>query len=58
MSAFYIVKGPVLCGYILFTVLYVTLVYMYVLYIQGLYQSRLGTADRALTHVAHVTTAA
>jgi hypothetical protein len=31
---------------------------MYVQYIQGLCQSRLGTADRALTHVAHVTTAA
>jgi hypothetical protein len=46
------------CGYILFTVLYVTLVYIYVQYIQRLCESRLGTADRALTHVAHVTTAA
>jgi hypothetical protein len=48
------------CGYISFTVLYVTLVHMYVQYIriQGLYQCTLGTADRALTHVAHVTTAA
>jgi hypothetical protein len=31
---------------------------MYVQYMQGLYQSRLGTADRAVTHGAHVTTAA
>jgi hypothetical protein len=31
---------------------------MYVQYIQGLCQSRFGTADRALTHVAHVITAA
>jgi hypothetical protein len=31
---------------------------MYAQYIQGLCQFRLGTADRALTHVAHVTTAA
>jgi hypothetical protein len=31
---------------------------MYVQYIQGLCQSRLGTADHALTHVAHATTAA
>jgi hypothetical protein len=40
----------------LFTVLYATLIYMCVQYIQGLCQSRLGTADHALTHVAHVTT--
>jgi hypothetical protein len=31
---------------------------MYVQYTQGLSQSRLGTADHALTHVVHVTTAA
>jgi hypothetical protein len=31
---------------------------MYVQYIQGLGQFRLGIADDALTHVAHVTTAA
>jgi hypothetical protein len=30
---------------------------MYGQYIQGLCQSRLGTAGRALTHVAHVTAA-
>jgi hypothetical protein len=31
---------------------------MYVQYIQDFYQSRFGTEDRALTHLAHVTTAA
>jgi hypothetical protein len=31
---------------------------MYVQYKQGFCQSRLGTADLALTHEAHVTTAA
>jgi hypothetical protein len=31
---------------------------MYVQYIQGLCQSRLGTADNALIHVAYATTAA
>jgi hypothetical protein len=50
--------SPVPFGNILSTVLYVTLVYMYVRYVQGLCQSGLGTADRALTHVAYVTTAA
>jgi hypothetical protein len=58
MSTQPFVKNPVPCGYILFTVLYATLVYMYVKYIQGLRQSRLGSADCALTHVAHVTMAA
>jgi hypothetical protein len=43
-----------------FTVLHITLVYtrMYLQYIQGLCQSRIATADHALTHVAHVTKAA
>jgi hypothetical protein len=53
-----VVKSPFPCGYLLFTVLCVILVYMYVEYIQGLCQSRPGTADHALTHVAHVTMAA
>jgi hypothetical protein len=48
-------KSPVPCGYLLFAVLLVTLVCMYVQYVQGLFQSRLSVADRALTHVAHVT---
>jgi hypothetical protein len=52
------VKGPVCSGYILFTVLYATLVYMYVQYIQGLCKCRPATEDRALTDVTHVTTAA
>jgi hypothetical protein len=59
MSAFYIVfKSPVPCGYVLLTVLHITVVCMYVQYIHCLCQSRLGTADHALAHVAHVTTAA
>lgn len=61
MSAFSIVlNSPVPCGYMLFTVLFATLVYTYVLvqYIQGLCQSRLGIADHAITYVSHVTTAA
>lgn len=61
MSAFYIVlNSPVPCGYMLFTVLFATLVYTYVLlqYIQTLCQSRLGTADHAITYVFYVTTAA
>jgi hypothetical protein len=41
-----------------YLVLYVTLVYMYVQYQHALCQYRHGAADRALTHVAHVTTAA
>jgi hypothetical protein len=59
MSRFYIVaKSPVPCGYILLTVLHATLVYMYSQYMQDLSQSRFGTADHALTHVAHVIMAA
>jgi hypothetical protein len=50
-------ESPVPCGHRLFTVLHVTLVHRYNTYIQDLCQSRLGTADHALTHVAHVTTA-
>jgi hypothetical protein len=41
-----------------FTCAYVTLVYVYVLYIQDPSRSSLRKADHALTHVAHVTTAA
>jgi hypothetical protein len=41
-----VVKSPVPCGYLLFTVLHVTT------------YRRLDRADYALTHVAHVSTAA
>jgi hypothetical protein len=52
MSAFYTDSSqePVPCGHLLFTVLHVS---MQVQYTQGF-----STADDALTHVAHVTTAA
>jgi hypothetical protein len=43
------IKSLIPCGYILFTVLYVTLVYMYVQYMQSLCQCRLGTAGCART---------
>jgi hypothetical protein len=52
-----VVKSPVPCVYIWFTVLHVILVYMYIQYTQGLIQSSLVLADHALTHAAHVTTA-
>jgi hypothetical protein len=51
-----VVKSPVPCGYMRI-VLYVILVYLYVKFIEGRCQSMLYTADRALTHVANVTTA-
>jgi hypothetical protein len=38
------------CGYLLFTVLHVTIVYMYVQYIQRLCQSMLSAEDHVLTH--------
>jgi hypothetical protein len=54
MLVFYIVivKSPVLCGHLLFTVLHVTLAYICTIY------TRLGIADDALTYVADITTAA
>jgi CHASE2 domain-containing sensor protein len=54
LLAFYsVVRSPVPSGLILFTVLHVTIGYTSV---QGLCQSRIGTADDALTNVARVTT--
>jgi hypothetical protein len=54
MSALHTVS-PVPCGYLLFTVLHLTLVHMTVQYIQGLCQSRLGTENYDLTHLARGT---
>jgi hypothetical protein len=42
------------CGYIIFTILHVTVVYVYGQHIQGLCQSTLGITDHVLTHVAHM----
>jgi hypothetical protein len=59
LSAFYIVicqESGSLWMHIIYSFTYNSSIY--VQYIQGLCQSRLGTVDRALTHVAHVTTAA
>jgi hypothetical protein len=48
--------SPVPCGCLLLTALHVTL-RVYVQYTQGLWQSRLGTAEYGLTDADHVTTA-
>jgi hypothetical protein len=53
-----VAKSPIPREYLLFIVVHVTNMYVYLQYIQDICQSRLGTADHALSHVAYVTTAA